>query len=124
MRGCCPTPRRSLEARRDATVLGANPGAPGLYIAIRRSIREPLQGLTPAVTAVGQGNLTRPFDSQRRVEIGTLVREAASMRQRYLGLGRARKSRGGGTSGRACGGMSGLRPAGTVPPRPPSQEPT
>jgi len=56
----------------------------GLYLTIRRTVSQPLAGLTAAVTAVGQGDLTQPFHSDRADEIGTLVREVEGMRQRYL----------------------------------------
>ena len=56
----------------------------GLFITIRRTVSAPLAELTAAVTAVGQGDLTRPFQSQRADEIGTLVHEVEAMRQRYL----------------------------------------
>ncbi|APW40330.1 methyl-accepting chemotaxis protein [Rhodoferax koreense] len=56
----------------------------GLYLTIRRMVSQPLAGLTTAVTAVGQGDLTQAFHSDRTDEIGTLVREVEGMRRRYL----------------------------------------
>ncbi|MGC4367334.1 methyl-accepting chemotaxis protein [Hydrogenophaga sp. R2] len=60
-------------------VLGA-----GLFWLVRRNVSQPLSELTSAVTTVAQGDLTRPFASQRTDEIGGLVREVESMRQRFL----------------------------------------
>ncbi len=60
-------------------VLGA-----GLFWLVRRNVSQPLAELTSAVTTVAQGDLTRPFSSQRTDEIGSLVREVESMRQRFL----------------------------------------
>ncbi|WP_302174818.1 methyl-accepting chemotaxis protein [uncultured Hydrogenophaga sp.] len=62
-------------------VLGA-----GLFWLIRRNVSQPLAELTAAVTTVAQGDLTRSFTSQRTDEIGGLVREVESMRQRFLGM--------------------------------------
>lgn len=55
-----------------------------LYFAIRRAVSQPLGELTAAVTAVAHGDLTHPFQSNRRDEIGVLVGETDAMRGRYL----------------------------------------
>ena len=55
----------------------------GLYWLLRRSVAKPIAELTEAVTYVAQGDLTRPFMSNRRDEIGLLVQEVEGMRQRY-----------------------------------------
>ena len=62
-------------------VLGA-----GLFWLVRRNVSQPLAELTSAVTTVAQGDLTRSFTSQRTDEIGGLVREVESMRQRFLSM--------------------------------------
>ena len=58
----------------------------GLFWLIRRSVSQPLGDLTDAVTTVAQGDLTRAFSTDRRDEIGRLVREVESMRQRFLAM--------------------------------------
>ncbi|OIP20978.1 MAG: methyl-accepting chemotaxis protein [Comamonadaceae bacterium CG2_30_57_122] len=56
----------------------------GLYTLIRRAVSQPLDELTGAITAVAQGDLTQTFHSDRRDEIGALVTETETMRNRYL----------------------------------------
>jgi len=56
----------------------------GLFLLVRRTVSQPLQELTLAVTAVAHGDLTHVFSSVRRDEIGVLVEETEGMRQRYL----------------------------------------
>ena len=58
----------------------------GLFWLLRRHVSQPLQELAHAITLVAQGDLTHPFRSQRHDEVGTLVHEIESMRQRYLHL--------------------------------------
>ena len=60
--------------------------AAGLLFTLRRGVTAPLRELTQAITLIAQGDLTRPFHSQRRDEIGDLVREVEGMRQRYVGM--------------------------------------
>jgi len=60
----------------------------GLFVMMRRWVARPLQQLTGAVTAVSGGDLTQPFHSTRRDEIGHLINEVESLRgqfQRTLG---------------------------------------
>jgi methyl-accepting chemotaxis protein-2 (aspartate sensor receptor) len=56
----------------------------GLYAVVLRTVSQPLHELTAAVTAVAHGDLTQVFHSDRHDEIGTLVAETESMRERYL----------------------------------------
>ncbi|GAB1385414.1 methyl-accepting chemotaxis protein [Melaminivora sp.] len=56
----------------------------GLLLMLRRGVSQPLTGLTQAITLVAQGDLTQPFASSRRDEIGALVREVEGLRQRYV----------------------------------------
>ena len=58
--------------------------AAGLLFALRRGVTAPLRELTQAITLVAQGDLTKPFSSHRRDEVGDLVREVEGMRQRYV----------------------------------------
>ena len=51
---------------------------------LRRGVSQPLTGLTQAITLVAQGDLTQSFETTRRDEIGTLVREVEGMRLRYV----------------------------------------
>jgi methyl-accepting chemotaxis protein len=55
----------------------------GMYWLVRRNVIQPLAQLTQAVTAVTQGDLSQPFHTERRDEMGTLVREVESMRERF-----------------------------------------
>ncbi|MBL0945868.1 MAG: Cache 3/Cache 2 fusion domain-containing protein [Hydrogenophaga sp.] len=64
----------------------------GLFVLIRRNVSLPLRELTSAVTSVSQGDLTRAFHSDRRDEVGTLVREVEAMRQRFLDMMRNLRS--------------------------------
>jgi len=60
----------------------------GLFLMMQRWVARPLQQLTRAVTAVSSGDLTQPFQSERRDEIGHLINEVESLRgqfQRTLG---------------------------------------
>ena len=56
----------------------------GLFLLVRHTVSKPLGELTVAVTAVAQGDLTQVFKARRPDEIGTLVNEVETMRQRYL----------------------------------------
>ncbi|MDR7377455.1 methyl-accepting chemotaxis protein-2 (aspartate sensor receptor) [Rhodoferax ferrireducens] len=56
----------------------------GLYLLVRRNVSQPLGELTQAITTVTQGDLTQAFQTQRQDEIGMLVREVESLRQRYM----------------------------------------
>ncbi len=56
----------------------------GLFLVLRRGISQPLRELTQAVTLVAQGDLTQSFATQRRDEMGTLIREIEGLRQRYV----------------------------------------
>jgi methyl-accepting chemotaxis protein-2 (aspartate sensor receptor) len=56
----------------------------GLFVMLRRGVSRPLRQLTQAVTLVAQGDLTQPFHTAQRDEIGALVQEVDGMRQRYL----------------------------------------
>ncbi len=58
----------------------------GLFVLIRRNVSGPLKDLTTAITTVSQGDLTQAFQSERRDEVGTLVREVENMRQRFLDM--------------------------------------
>jgi methyl-accepting chemotaxis protein-2 (aspartate sensor receptor) len=58
----------------------------GMFWMIRRQVSRPLAELTAAVTTVSGGDLTQPFRSNRRDEIGTLVGEVETMRQRFVDL--------------------------------------
>ena len=62
----------------------------GLFWLIRRQVSQPLAELTTAVTALAEGDLTRPFTrstgSTRRDEIGLLVSGVETMRQRFVAL--------------------------------------
>ncbi|HEY2929267.1 methyl-accepting chemotaxis protein [Piscinibacter sp.] len=64
----------------------------GLFLMMRSWVARPLLQLTGAVTAVSGGDLTRPFHSDRKDEIGHLIREVESLRgqfQRTLGTVRS-----------------------------------
>jgi len=56
----------------------------GLFYMMRRSVGQPLQELSGAVTVLASGDLSRPFHSERRDEIGALIRDVEGMRQRFL----------------------------------------
>ena len=56
----------------------------GLFFLLRRAVSQPLRELTGAVTTVAHGDLSQAFRSERRDEIGILVREVESMRQRFV----------------------------------------
>ena len=58
--------------------------AVGLFVVLRRSVSQPLQELTAAITQVAQGDLTEAFRTTRRDEIGALVHEVEEMRQHYV----------------------------------------
>jgi methyl-accepting chemotaxis protein-2 (aspartate sensor receptor) len=55
----------------------------GLFLTIRKTVSRPLGELTTAVTAVAHGDLTQPVTTERRDEIGMLMREVEAMRLRY-----------------------------------------
>ena len=57
--------------------------AAGLFMLVRRTVSQPLGELTGAITLVAQGDLTQVFHSARQDEIGALVNEVESLRQRY-----------------------------------------
>ncbi|HEY9067673.1 MAG TPA: Cache 3/Cache 2 fusion domain-containing protein [Burkholderiaceae bacterium] len=54
-----------------------------LFWMMRRWIARPLQQLGGALTAVSGGDLTQPFHSERRDEIGQLIREVEAMRVQF-----------------------------------------
>ena len=58
--------------------------AAGLFLMLRRNVSHPLHELTRTITQVAQGDLTQPFSTARRDEIGDLVQEVEGMRQRYV----------------------------------------
>ncbi|WP_310564006.1 Cache 3/Cache 2 fusion domain-containing protein [Hydrogenophaga sp.] len=58
----------------------------GLYVLIRRNVSAPLGELSRTVTAVAQGDLSHAFATERRDEIGRLVREVEGMRQRFVDM--------------------------------------
>ena len=58
----------------------------GLFWLIRRRVSQPLAELTAAVTTLSGGDLTQPFRSTRRDEIGVLVTEVETMRQRFVDM--------------------------------------
>ena len=60
--------------------------AAGLFVTLRRGVSAPLRELTQAITLIAQGDLTQPFRSQRRDEVGDLVREVEGMRLRYVDM--------------------------------------
>ncbi|MBD9532834.1 Cache 3/Cache 2 fusion domain-containing protein [Comamonas sp. CMM01] len=76
--------RRALFAVWGAMAVALALLAAGLFWVLRRGVSQPLRGLTQALTLVAQGDLTQPFHSPRRDEIGDLVREVEDMRQRYV----------------------------------------
>ena len=55
----------------------------GLFVMMRRWVARPLQQLTRAVTALSAGDLTQPFHSEQRDEIGHLIREVESLRGQF-----------------------------------------
>jgi methyl-accepting chemotaxis protein len=54
-----------------------------IFVAVRRTVSQPLSELTTVVKAVADGDLTYSFHSERDDEIGALVREVEGMRMRY-----------------------------------------
>lgn len=60
--------------------------AGGLLVTLRRGISAPLRELTQAITLIAKGDLTQPFHSTRRDEVGDLVREVEGMRLRYIDM--------------------------------------
>ena len=54
-----------------------------LFLMMRRWIARPLRELSGALTAVSGGDLTQPFHSERRDEIGELIREVEGMRVQF-----------------------------------------
>jgi methyl-accepting chemotaxis protein-2 (aspartate sensor receptor) len=78
--------RRALFAVWGAMAVALALLAAGLFWVLRRGVSQPLRGLTQALTLVAQGDLTQPFHSPRRDEIGDLVREVEDMRQRYVAM--------------------------------------
>jgi methyl-accepting chemotaxis protein len=65
----------------------------GLFVMMRRSVGQPLEQLSGAVTVLASGDLSRPFQSERHDEIGRLTRDIESMRQRFQQmLGAVRQS--------------------------------
>jgi methyl-accepting chemotaxis protein len=65
----------------------------GLFFMMRRSVGQPLQELSGAVTVLASGDLSRAFHSERQDEIGHLIREVEGMRQRFQQmLGAVRQS--------------------------------
>ena len=78
--------RRALWMLWGALALALALLAAGLLFTLRRGVSAPLQELTQAITLVAQGDLTQPFRSARRDEVGDLVREVEGMRQRFVGM--------------------------------------
>ena len=78
--------RRALWMLWGAMALALALLAAGLLFTLRRGVSAPLQELTQAITLVAQGDLTQPFRSARRDEVGDLVREVEGMRQRFVGM--------------------------------------
>ena len=76
--------RRALWAVWGAMGLALLALAGGLFWTLHSGVSRPLRELTQTITRVSQGDLTQPFSSPRRDEIGDLVREIESMRQRYV----------------------------------------
>ena len=64
-----------------AVVLGL-----GMFWIMRRYVSQPLSQLTSAVTTVAQGDLTGSFKSDRKDEVGVLVREVEGMRQHFASM--------------------------------------
>ena len=60
--------------------------AAGLLFTLKRGISAPLHELTQAITRIAQGDLTHPFHSTRRDEVGDLIHEVEGMRQRYVDM--------------------------------------
>ena len=60
--------------------------AGGLLVTLRRGVSAPLRELTQAITLIAKGDLTQPFHSTRRDEVGDLVREVEGMRLRYIDM--------------------------------------
>jgi methyl-accepting chemotaxis protein-2 (aspartate sensor receptor) len=63
-----------------------------MYALVRRNVSRPLADLTVAVTTVAQGDLSQAFRSDRKDEIGVLVREVENMRQRFVTIVRDLRS--------------------------------
>jgi len=57
--------------------------AAAIFVAVRRTVSQPLRELTTVVKAVADGDLTYAWRSERNDEIGALVREVDGMRMRY-----------------------------------------
>ncbi len=57
-----------------------------LFLLVRREVGRPLAEMTQAVTTLAQGDLSRPFTSNRHDEVGRLVAEVETMRQRFAQL--------------------------------------
>ncbi|MDT8989738.1 methyl-accepting chemotaxis protein [Curvibacter sp. APW13] len=54
-----------------------------VYLVVRRTVGQPLGELARVVQEVASGDLTHTYQSQRKDEIGALVRAVEGMRQRY-----------------------------------------
>ncbi|MBF6631547.1 MAG: Cache 3/Cache 2 fusion domain-containing protein [Comamonas sp.] len=76
--------RRALWAVWGAMGLALLALAGGLFWTLHSGVSRPLRELTQTITRVSRGDLTQPFSSPRRDEVGDLVREIESMRQRYV----------------------------------------
>ncbi len=57
--------------------------AAAIFMAVRRTVGQPLSELTTVVKAVADGDLTHSFQSDRNDEMGALVHEVEGMRMRY-----------------------------------------
>src|SRR5690606_10992415 len=57
-----------------------------MYALVGRNVRRQLADLTVAVTTVAQGDLSQAFRSDRKDEIGVLVRAVENMRQRFVAM--------------------------------------
>ena len=64
----------------------------GLFLMMRRWVGQPLRELSSAVTVLADGDLSRSFHSDRKDEIGDLIRDVEGMRARFLQMMTAMRS--------------------------------
>jgi len=64
----------------------------GLFIMMRRWVGQPLRELSSAVTVLADGDLSRSFHSDRKDEIGDLIRDVEGMRARFQQMMTAMRS--------------------------------
>lgn len=57
-----------------------------LFLLVRREVSRPLAELTAAISALASGDLRQPFSSRRHDEVGRLVQEVETMRQRFTSI--------------------------------------